>query len=68
MKFNDNPSISLSFIFGDFVFDLNSYELIEFMLKEIQLGESLKWSYIKEEIISMFSELHFWNGIIGAPS
>ena len=42
MKFNDNPSISLSFIFGDFVFDLNSYELIEFMLKEIQLGESLK--------------------------
>ena len=65
----DIPSISFfKFVFYNFVFDLNSWEFIEFILKEIQFGESWKWSLIKEVIMSIFSRLHFWNGIIGAPS
>lgn len=41
MKSIDIPSTSLfSLIFYNFVLDLNSCEFIEFILKEIQLGES----------------------------
>ena len=56
----DIPSISFfKFVFYNFVFDLNSWEFIEFILKEIQFGESWKWSLIKEVIMSIFSRLHF---------
>ena len=56
----DIPSISFfKFVFYNFVFDLNSWEFIEFILNEIQFGESWKWSLIKEVIMSIFSRLHF---------
>jgi hypothetical protein len=60
MKSMDIPSISFPpSIFCNFVLDLNSYEFIEFIFKEIQFGEFCMCSFINEEIRSIFSMSHF---------
>jgi hypothetical protein len=38
---------------------LNSSVFIEFMLKDIQLGDSFMWFFIREQIMSRLSTSHF---------